>query len=493
MMKYILVIDQGTSSTREIIFDNEGVIVSQSQRDITQYFPQNGWVEHDVEEIWQKVRMTCQRALQKANLKASDICACGLSNQRETTVLWHKETGEALHRAIVWQDRRTSEYCEQLKTAGHSDLIRDKTGLLLDPYFSASKIHWLFKNVPAVQPLADKGLLAFGTIDSFLLWRLTNDKNHVTDITNASRTLLFNIHSQIWDEELLALFSLPRQILPQVLDCNANFGHIDKKYFGAAIPILGVAGDQQAALIGQGCFKAGMLKATYGTGGFLLLNSGKSVVASDNGLLSTIAYRIDGDTAYGVEGGIFNAGTTIKWLRDELGLLDNAAQSEQVASSVVDHGGVYFVPAFTGLGAPYWDANARGAIMGLTRNSERGHIVQAALAAVAYQTRDIIDCMQKDGQQSISALRVDGGMSANRWLLQFLADILRVPIQTLYATEMTALGVMFLAGLGVGMYENLNDINALWDRANEYLPRMDITHSEALYAGWQNSIVRIKS
>lgn len=491
MTKYILAIDQGTSSTRALVFNDTGKAVSQAQCDITQYFPHNGWVEHDAEEIWQKTLSVCRDALEKAKLSARQIKACGITNQRETTVLWHKKTGKPVHRAIVWQDRRTSAACDDLRRAGHAELIRKKTGLLLDAYFSASKIQWLFQHVPEVQQLAGKGELAFGTIDSFLLWRFTGGASHATDITNAARTMLFDIHTQDWDEELLALFAVPAYILPAVKDCNACFGDIDKQYLGAAIPITGMAGDQQAALFGQACFQPGMLKATYGTGAFLLLHTGKKCVLSSSGLLSTVAYRINGNIAYGMEGSIFNAGTSIKWLRDELHLLKTAAESEQVANTVPDTAGVYLVPAFTGLGAPYWDPQARAAISGLTRNSNRAHIVQAALAAVAYQTRDIISCMQQDGCQPILSLRVDGGMTANGWLLQFLADLLQLSIQRLCAAEVTASGVALLAGLGAGIYADCADIAKLWQCHSEDLPHMDSACSDKYYAGWQAAVKQI--
>ena len=491
MTQYILAIDQGTSSTRALVFDNSGQVLSQAQCDITQYFPQNGWVEHDVEEIWQKTLKVCRQALQQAQLSTEQILACGISNQRETTVLWNKKTGESVHRAIVWQDRRTAEVCHALRQAGHAELIGKKTGLLLDPYFSATKIQWLLQNVPEALRLADRGELVFGTIDSFLLWRFTNGACHATDITNAARTMLYDINAQAWDDELLALFNVPAHILPEVGDCNTHFGDIDKKHFGSTIPITGMAGDQQAALIGQACFKPGMLKATYGTGAFLLLHTGKKCILSHNGLLTTVAYRINNEIAYGMEGSIFNAGTTVKWLRDELHLITTAAETEEIAKTVADPAGVYLVPAFTGLGAPYWDPLARAAISGLTRNSSRAHIVQAALAAVAYQTRDIIVCMYQDGCQSILSLRVDGGMTANAWLLQFLADLLQLPIQRLDAAEVTALGAALLAGLGAGVYSDLAAISDLWQCHSEYAVQMASARSDDYYTGWQAAVARV--
>ncbi len=487
----ILAIDQGTSSTRAFVFDHSGTVLSQAQQEFRQYFPQDGWVEHDAEEIWDGVLHVCREAMQQAKINASDIKACGMSNQRETTVIWNKQTGEVVHRAIVWQDRRTADYCEELRINNFEQIIQEKTGLLCDPYFSASKIQWLLTHIPEAQRLAEKNLLAFGTIDSFLIWRFSKGNVHATDVTNASRTLLFNIHSQQWDDDLLKLFAIPRSVLPEVRDCNAHFADIDKSYFGAVIPITGVAGDQQAAAIGQACFNEGMLKATYGTGCFLLLNTGKTPVISRNRLLSTIAYRINGETHYALEGSIFNAGTAVKWLRDNLHSIKNSAETESLASSINDNGGVYFVPAFTGLGAPYWDANARGALFGITRDTSIAHFARAALEAACYQTRDVITAMQADSQQQIKQLRVDGGMVANNWLMQFLANVCAVQVQRSAMNETTIFGAAMLAALGAGLFQQLEDIAAHWQCQALFTPEHHREFYDDSYQSWQQAVQRV--
>jgi len=491
MSKYILSIDQGTSSTRAILFDLKGKIVSQAQQEFQQYYPENGWVEHDPEEIWQSTLNVCHAAIDKKNASVNDIASIGITNQRETTVLWNKSTGEVIHNAIVWQDRRTSSMCDELKKSFDEKILQEKTGLLFDPYFSATKIQWILTHVSEARRLAQSKQLAFGTIDSFLIWRFSGGKSHVTDLTNASRTLLFNIQMQQWDKELLQLFQIPEQILPTVLDCDAEFAITDKKIFGRSIPITGVAGDQQAALIGQACFKPGMIKSTYGTGGFLLMNTGEEIVSSQNRLLSTIAYRIKGLTHYGLEGSIFNAGTAIKWLRDNLQIIQHTDEIEPLVNSISDMQNIYFVPAFTGLGAPYWRSDVRGSIQGLDRNCSKAHIVRAALEAACYQTRDLLDCMIKDGAHSIDVMRVDGGMACNHFLLQFLAGILNIRIERPKIIETTALGAALLAGLGAGIYSSLEEVSNLWTHEQSFEPMMTPSHREKCYEGWIEAVNRI--
>lgn len=491
MTNYILAIDQGTSSTRAFIFYQDGQIISKAQQEFKQYFPKDGWVEHDAEEIWQSTLSVCHEAISKAKLDAGEIKACGITNQRETTVLWNRQTGEVLHRAIVWQDRRTADFCQNLRDDNAEKLIQKRTGLLCDPYFSASKIKWLLDNVPKARKLAEKNELAFGTIDSFLLWRLSNGKVHATDVTNASRSLLFNIHKQEWDDDLLTMFGIPKQILPEVRDCNAYYSEIDAEHFGANIPITGIAGDQQAATIGQACFKEGMMKATYGTGCFLLLNTADKVVHSKHRLLSTIAYRINGKTNYGLEGSIFNAGTAVKWLRDNLHVIESAAQTEQLAKSIADNGGVYFVPAFTGLGAPYWDATARGAFFGLTRDTGVAHLARAALEAVCYQTNDVMQAMAADSGETIKQLRVDGGMVVNNWLTQFLADICDVEVQRPAVNETTIFGVAMLAGLGAGLFDDIDEVAKHWQCEATFKPDMEHKLCEQYYQAWQHAVARV--
>ena len=493
MPRYILAIDQGTTSSRAIIFDEQANRVSQSQQEFTQHFPQDGWVEHDPEEIWQTTLQVCRDAIKAANIRAKEISAIGITNQRETTIIWDRTTGKPIHNAIVWQDRRTADFCRSLTEQGKEPLIQSKTGLVVDPYFSASKIKWLLDNVPDARNKANAGKLAFGTVDSFLLWRLSGGKRHATDATNASRTQLFNIHTQKWDNELLELFDVPPSLLPEVLDSSDDFGTTDPELFGAKIPITGIAGDQQAALIGQACFKPGMVKSTYGTGCFMIMNSGDKPIKSDNRLLTTVAYRIGGKVTYGLEGSIFIAGAAIQWLRDGLKILKNAADSEAMAASLKDNGSVYMVPAFTGLGAPHWDPAARGAIVGLTRDSSREHIVRAALEALCYQTLDLIEAMEKDGAMKPSVIRVDGGMVNNNWLAQFLADILDASVARPRVTETTALGAAFLAGLKTGVFSSLSEISGLWQCEREFEPQMKNEERNRLTAGWQAALNRIVS
>lgn len=490
--KFILSIDQGTTSTRALIYSQQAQPIAQHQIEFKQYFPEPAWVEHDAEEIWQSVLECCRTAIQKANINIENLAAIGISNQRETTIIWDRKTGAPIYTAIVWQDRRTADFCKQLSAQKNTaQMITDKTGLLIDPYFSATKIVWLLDNIPNARKRADQGELAFGTIDSFLLWRLTNGKVHATDITNAARTLLFNIHTQTWDEKLLNLFNIPKSLLPQVLDNNAHFGDTDKTLFGKSIPITGMAGDQQAAAIGQACLQAGMIKSTYGTGCFVLLNTGSKIVTSKNRLITTIAYKINRQINYALEGSIFVAGAAIKWLRDQLHLIKNASESESLASSVSDTCGVYLVPAFTGLGAPYWDPNARGAIFGLTRDTQIAHIVRAALEAVGYQTRDLLIALQNDYGNAITTLRVDGGMCVNNWLLQFLADILNITVERPAIIETSSLGAAYLAGLGAGIFQSLDEISMLSQSDKIYTSQMDNNIREDLYTGWLTAVSKV--
>lgn len=491
MSNYLLAIDQGTTSSRAIIFSSDGKIISQYQIALQQYYPHDGWVEHDPEQIWQSTLTCCRNAIHQARLSAKDILAIGISNQRETSLLWERDTGRPVYPAIVWQDRRTAAYCQELSSQGLREKITEKTGLLLDPYFSATKLHWLLENIPNLRIRAEKGELAFGTVDSFLLWRFTNGKRHLTDATNAARTLLYNIHTQKWDDELLQIFAIPSAVLPEVVDNCADFGITQTELFGQPIPIAAMAGDQQAATIGQMCFQPGMIKCTYGTGGFLLLNTGEKPVMSKNNLITTIAYRLAGKVTYGLEGSIFIAGATIQWLRDQLKFIATADASEAVAMSVKDNGGVYLVPAFTGLGAPYWQPNARGAIFGLTRDAEIGHIVRAALEAVCYQTKDLLATMYADNRENITILRVDGGMTANNWLLQFLADILDLKIERPEVIETSALGVAYLAGLQMGIYQSLTEINALWQLNRVFMPNMPSETRNTLYQSWLKAVQRV--
>lgn len=491
MSAYLLAIDQGTTSSRAIIFKREGVPVSQHQIDLKQFYPVPGWVEQDADEIWQNTVTCCREALRKARLNANQIAAIGISNQRETTILWDKKTGNPIAKAIVWQDRRTAQHCRELLQLPIAATLQEKTGLLLDPYFSATKIMWLLDNVHHARELAEKGELAFGTIDTYLLWKLTQGKTHATDATNASRTLLFNIVTQEWDPEILKAFNIPEIILPKVLDSSADYGVCDESILGAAIPITGVAGDQQAATVGQACFHPGMVKSTYGTGCFMLMNTGSRLIHSNHQLLSTIAYRLEGKATYGLEGSIFSAGVTIKWLRDTLKLIKTAEETETLAKLVNDTDGVYLVPGFTGLGAPYWDPEARGALTGLTRNSGVAHIVRAALESVCYQSRDLLQAMRQDSETPLEILRVDGGMVVNNWLLQFLSDMLMLEVQRPACIETSALGAAYLAGLQVGVYQSLDEIAALWKMSATFKSEMASAKGEFLYAGWKKAVARV--
>lgn len=492
MAQYILSIDQGTTSSRAILFNLDGTIHAASQQEFTQHFPASGWVEHSPEDIWRTVREVCDEVMDKGCGETDEVIAVGITNQRETTVLWDRATGEAVYPAIVWQDRRTAKWCEALKKQSLEPSVNNKTGLLIDPYFSATKIRWVLDNVPGVRRRAEKGELAFGTIDSFLLWRLTGGRVHRTDATNASRTMLFNIHKQEWDQELLDLFGIPNALLPEVMDSSADFGQIvgNGRLDGASV--MGIAGDQQAALFGQTCFETGMAKSTYGTGCFLMLNTGDKALTSEHRLLTTVAYRLNGKPVYALEGSIFIAGAAVQWLRDGLNLIRDACETEPLAEGTpVDHG-VYLVPAFTGLGAPYWDPNARGAIFGLTRDTGIKEIVTAGLQSVCYQTKDLQKAMQKDGLRPI-ALRVDGGMVANNWVLQFLADILGATVDRPRMVETTALGAAYLAGLQAGVYESLEALQGAWQCDRRFEPEMSKGKRDNLYAGWCSAVARLQS
>jgi len=491
MASYLLAIDQGTTSSRAIIFGKDGLPVASAQMEFTQHFPHDGWVEHDPEEIWSSTLSVCKDAISKAGIDAGQIAGIGITNQRETTIVWDRESGEPIYKAIVWQDRRTADICENLKASGLEEDVVQKTGLLIDPYFSATKISWILDHVEGARAKAEQGKLAFGTIDSFLLWRLTGGQSHKTDATNASRTSLFNIHTQEWDTELLSAFNVPQSVLPEVLDSSDDFGITVPELLGASVPVYGIAGDQQAALIGQACFQPGMAKSTYGTGCFLMLNTGDKPVRSENRLLTTVAYRLNGRTTYAVEGSIFVAGATIQWLRDGLQLIDCASKAEAMAVETGSDNPVYLVPAFTGLGAPYWDPHARGAIHGLTRDTGIADIVTAGLQSVCYQTKDLVRAMQNDGA-SYKALRVDGGMVVNNWLMQFLSDVLNVTVDRPKITETTALGVAYLAGLKAGLYEGLDEISELWHREHRFEPHMQPEKREKLYSGWLDAVERVR-
>jgi len=488
-MNYILAIDQGTTNSRAILFNDSGNIVSQHTIPLKQFYPQPGWVEQDAEEMFLNSIACCNEAIQKANLTAKDIAAIGITNQRETTIVWDKKTGKPIYKAIVWLDRRTSDLCDSLKSIPLlEDYVRKHTGLLIDPYFSATKLMWLLDHIPHARARAEAGELLFGTIDCYLLWRLTNGQSHVTDITNAARTMLYNIISQEWDAHILEVLNIPKQLLPQVYDNTAHFGATEKHLLGDSINILGMAGDQQAATIGQACFKPQMIKVTYGTGCFMLLNTGSQLIHSKNQLLSTIAYRHRGQVTYGLEGSIFSAGITIKWLRDILKIINNAAESETLAKSIPDTGGVYLVPAFTGLGAPYWQPKARGLITGLSHNSGKAEVVRAGLESVVYQTCDLLTAMQEDTGLKITKVRVDGGMVVNNWLMQFLADLLEVEVQRPNCIETTALGAAYLAGLQAGVFESFEDISHRWQIDATFNPQMAKHQRQSLYEGWVKAV-----
>ncbi len=491
MASHILAIDQGTTSSRAIIFNQQLEIVAVAQQEFEQFFPQSGWVEHDPEEIWSTSLNTCKEVLKKSGLNAADIASIGITNQRETTIIWDKETGTPIHKAIVWQDRRTSGYCDELRAAGHDPIITKKTGLLLDAYFSGTKIKWILDEVEGARDLALAGKLCFGTVDTFLLWRLTGGKSHLTDATNASRTMLYNIHENCWDEELLELLDIPEQILPEVKDCSADFGLTEAELLGSAIPIGGIAGDQQAALVGQACFEPGMIKSTYGTGCFIVINTGEQAVQSNNRLLTTIGYRLAGKTTYALEGSIFVAGAAVQWMRDAMGLIEAASETGKLARQADINQDVYLVPAFTGLGAPHWDGDARGAIFGITRATGPAELSKAALESVCYQTRDLLEAMARDWENmGETVLRVDGGMVASNYTMQFLADILSAPVDRPTILETTALGAAYLAGLQQGILPPPEKFAASWKRDKRFSPDLDEDIRSRKYKGWKDAVQR---
>ena len=490
MPKYMMALDSGTTSNRCILFDRAGRIVSVAQREFTQYFPQPGWVEHDANEIWATLLGVAVEAMQMAGAAAADIAAIGITNQRETTIVWDKATGEPVHHAIVWQCRRTSEYCDELRARGLTARFREKTGLVLDAYFSATKLHWLLENVPGVRERAAKGELLFGTVETWLIWKLTGGRAHVTDYSNASRTMLFNINTLDWDEEILAELNIPRSMLPKPLPSSGLFGTTDPSLLGGEIPITGAAGDQQAALFGQTCFQPGEAKNTYGTGCFLLMNTGEKPVFSQNGLVTTIAWGLGEKVTYALEGSIFVAGAAIQWLRDEMKLIANAAESEAVAQEVVDTNGCYVVPAFTGLGAPYWDQYARGAIVGLTRGCNRAHIVRATLDSLTYQTSDVLNAMRADSGIALASLKVDGGASANNYLMQTQADVIGAPVLRPTCVESTAMGAAYLAGLAVGFWRDQAEIRKIWAVDRTFEPQLDAKSRDARLHGWHRAVQR---
>ncbi len=493
MEKYIMALDQGTTSSRAILFGKDGEIKAVAQKEFTQYFPENGWVEQDPKEIWASQFSVMMEARETLGIPVTSIAAIGITNQRETTIVWDKETGEPIYPAIVWQCRRTADRVEKLKAEGYDKVIRKKTGLIADPYFSATKIEWILDNVEGARTAAKEGKLMFGTVDTWLIYKLTGGRVHATDYTNASRTMLFNIHTLKWDEELLAKFNIPLSMMPEVKNSSEIYGYTDEKLFGGVIPVSGVAGDQQAALFGQCCFDAGDTKNTYGTGCFLLMNTGDKAVYSEHGLLTTIAIGIDGKVSYALEGSVFVAGAAIKWLRDDMKLIENASDTEEIANSVKDSNGVYVVPAFTGLGAPYWDAYARGAVFGLTRGTTKAHFIRATLESLAYQTYDVLKAMENDAGIEIKTLRVDGGASNNNFLLQFQADILDGKILRPVITETTALGAAYLAGLAVGFYNSREEIKQNWKVSREFTPGIDEKEREQLLSGWKKSVERVLS
>ncbi len=488
MSQYILALDQGTTSSRSIVFDKKGNIISTAQKEFRQIFPQPGWVEHDAEEIWATQAGTMAEALSKVNITMKQVAGIGITNQRETTVLWERSTGKPVYHAIVWQDRRTASYCDELKSAGHANTIQQKTGLVIDAYFSATKLKWILDNVPGARTKAEKGGLAFGTIDSWLVWKLTNGAVHVTDVSNASRTMLLNIHTCTWDDELLSLFNIPKSVLPEVKPSSHIYGVTSHAGFSPQVPIAGIAGDQQAALFGQMCTRPGMVKNTYGTGCFMLMNTGTKAIASKNNLLTTIAWQLDGKTEYALEGSVFIAGAVVQWLRDGLKIIRSSAEVETLASSVNDADGVYIVPAFAGLGTPHWNQHARGSIFGLTRGSTHAHLAKAALDSIAYQVYDVLKAMEADAGISIAELRADGGATVNNALMQFQCDILNTKVIRPKVTETTALGAAYLAGLAVGYWKNIDEIQQQWQVDKEFLPAMNDQKINELVKGWQRAV-----
>ena len=490
--KYILALDQGTTSSRSILFDKSGNPVAQVSKEFRQIYPNPGWVEHDPMEIWESQLFTAKEVIKKAEISPEDIEAVGITNQRETCVVWDRKTGKPVYNAIVWQCRRTSQLCDELKEEKMESVIREKTGLVIDAYFSGTKIKWILDNVEGARSRAEKGELSFGTVDSWLLYKLTAGKVHATDFSNASRTMLFNINDNKWDESIAKLLSIPESLLPEVRNSSGYFGKVDKAILGAEIPVTGIAGDQQAALFGQGCFEKGLAKNTYGTGCFLLMNTGEDRLTSSWGLLTTQAWGINDKVDYALEGSVFIAGAAIQWLRDEMKLISHASESEEVAKEVDNTAGVYFVPAFVGLGAPYWDMYARGTVVGLTRGTGRAHMVRAALEAIAYQVKDLVLAMEADSKIELKELRADGGAVSNSLLMQFQADILGVPVVVSKVAETTALGAAYMAGLAVGFWKDKDEIASHWQEGKRYLPRMDKEKADCLYAGWKRAVDRAK-
>lgn len=490
MSKYMLSLDQGTTSSRAIIFDHSGKIISVSHKEFRQYFPKPGWVEHNAEEIWETQIEVARCAIKKAGIDSKDLAGIGITNQRETTVVWDRKTGKPIYNAIVWQCRRTAQICSQLEQEGYKDIIRKKTGLILDAYFSGTKIKWILDNVEGAKEKAKNGDLMFGNINTWLLWHLTGGRVYATDYSNASRTMLYNIHDLKWDDDLLKLLDIPKSMLPDVMPSSYVYGMTEKDLFGCEIPVSGMAGDQQAALFGQGCYKRGMAKNTYGTGCFMLMNTGDTPFLSNNGLITTIAWGIDGKIEYALEGSIFAAGAAVQWLRDELKIIDNAPESEKYAMSVKNTGGVYFVPAFVGMGAPYWDMYARGTIVGITRGTKREHIIRATLEALAYQTKDVLDAMQNDSGIKLSHLKVDGGVSANNFLMQFQSDILNTCVERPKVIETTALGAAYLAGLSCGFWQDKDDILKNSEIDRRFIPDMNPEYRKTLLNGWHKAVKR---
>ncbi len=491
MSALILAIDQGTTSTRAMVFDRAGKPRAVAQQEFGQHYPKEGWVEHDADEIWDTTLAVCREALKKVEADKAQVACIGITNQRETTVVWDRESGKPIHKAIVWQDRRTADACEKLKSAGAEAEVTRATGLLLDPYFSATKIAWILDHVKGAREAAESGRLAFGTTDCFLLWHLTGGRVHATDATNASRTLLYNIHDQRWDDALLERFRVPRALMPEVKDSADAYGECESELFGAAIPVTGIAGDQQAAAIGQACFAPGMIKSTYGTGCFVVLNTGEEAVTSKNRMLTTVAYRVGGRVSYALEGSIFIAGAAVQWLRDGLKVIKSASETESMAASLESNRGVYLVPAFTGLGAPHWNPNARGALFGLTRDSGPVELARAALESVCYQTQDLVEAMQSDSGGALETLRVDGGMVVNNWAMQFLADVTGLSVDRPRVTETTAMGAAYLAGLGAGIFDSLDDISSSWQLERRFTPAINDEKRKILLDGWRRAVKKV--
>lgn len=487
--KYMMALDQGTTSSRAILFNQKGEIVETSQKEFEQFYPHPGWVEHDANEIWTSILSCIANVLRKANIEPHQVAGIGITNQRETAVVWDKQTGKPIYRAIVWQSRQTADICEELIEAGHREQVREKTGLLIDPYFSGTKVKWILDHVKGARELAENGDLLFGTMDTWLVYKLSGGKIHVTDYSNASRTMMFNIHNLEWDEQLLEMLTVPKCMLPEVRSSSEVYAHtVDYHFFGEEIPIAGIAGDQQAALFGQACFEKGMAKNTYGTGCFMLMNTGEKAVSSKHGLLTTIAWGINGKVEYALEGSIFVAGSAIQWLRDGLHFFENSSESETFAIRVESTDGVYMVPAFVGLGTPYWDSDARGAVFGLTRGTTKEHVIRATLESLAYQTKDVLDVMIKDSGIDLKALRVDGGAVKNNFLMQFQSDLLGVPVERPVIQETTALGAAYLAGLAVGYWDDVDEIARQWQHEQTFTPEMTVDKRETLYAGWKKAI-----